>query len=82
MIRVLAWLAGSKVGRWIATVLLILTVLSVFALRIYTKGKQAERFKQTEEALKRLRERMKSDADISRVPAGDRRKRLSDDWFQ
>ncbi len=82
MIRVLAWLAGSKVGRWIATVLLILTVLSVFALRIYTKGKQAERFKQTEESLKRLRERMKSDADISRVPAGERRKRLSDDWFQ
>jgi hypothetical protein len=81
MIRLVAWLAGSKIGRWVASVFLILSALSVIALRIYSKGKQAERFKQTEEALKRVRERMKSDADIGRMPSGERRKRLSDDWF-
>ena len=80
MIQLIAWLAGSKVGRWISTALLIIASLSLFAARFYAKGKEAEKAKQTQEALNRLRRRMKSDETIARMSAAERRRRLSDDW--
>ncbi len=65
--------------RWIVTGI---ASLSVFAARFYAKGKEAEQAKRTQEALKRLRERMKSDETIARMSATERRRRLSDDWSQ
>nr|WP_319485660.1 hypothetical protein [uncultured Cohaesibacter sp.] len=82
MIRLVAWLAGSKAGRWVSIALLVIASLSVFAARFYAKGKEAEQAKRTQEALKRLRERMKSDEAIARMSATERRRRLSDDWSQ
>lgn len=80
MIKLFAWLAGSQIGRWVASGLLVTLTLSLFALRLYSKGQTAERARQTQQALKRLRERMKVDATISRLPSDERRQRLSDDW--
>ena len=80
MIKLVAWLAGSKAGRWISAALLIIASLSLLAWRIYAKGKEAEKAKHTQEALKRLRERIKSDETIARLSAAERRRRLSDDW--
>ena len=80
MIKLIAWLAGSKAGRWISVALLVIASLSIFASRFYAKGKEAEQAKRTQEALKRLRERMKSDETIARMSTAERRRRLSDDW--
>nr|WP_321464021.1 hypothetical protein [uncultured Cohaesibacter sp.] len=80
MINLIAWLAGSKARRWIAVALLTAASLSLFAARFYVRGKEAEKTKQTQEALNRLRERIKSDETIARMSASERRHRLSDDW--
>ena len=80
MIQLIAWLAGSKVGRWISIALLIIASLSLLAARFYAKGKEAEKAKQTQKALKHLRERINSDETIARMSAAERRRRLSDDW--
>ncbi|WP_090075589.1 hypothetical protein [Cohaesibacter marisflavi] len=80
MIQLISWLAGSKAGRWISTALLIIASLLLLAWRIYASGKEAQKAKHTQEALKRLRERIKSDEAIARMSAAERRRRLSDDW--
>ena len=80
MIKLVAWLAGSKAGRWISAALLIIASLSLFAGHFFIKGKEAAKARQTQEALNRLRGRMKSDETIARMSAAERRRRLSDDW--
>ncbi|MCV6546699.1 MAG: hypothetical protein OIF56_05365 [Cohaesibacter sp.] len=80
MMSILAFFTGSKAGRWLALALLIMASLSLFAVRMFSRGRQAEQAKQTQQALTRLRTRIETDEAISRLPADERRKRLSDDW--
>ena len=80
MMSVLAWLAGSRLGRWVATSLIIIVLIGSIALTFYRRGQKAEQAKRTTEALKRLKERIKVDENIRRMPAGERRRRLQDHW--
>ncbi|SNY93497.1 hypothetical protein SAMN04515647_3794 [Cohaesibacter sp. ES.047] len=78
MMNLLAWLAGSRLGRWLASSLIAL--IGYVATSFYRRGLKADQARQTTEALKRLKERIRTNEDIRRMSTDERRKRLSDDW--
>lgn len=75
--EILAWLIGSKVGRYVALGLLIAASIGVVLLRVYSAGKSAEKARQAEAALRALRERIKTDDEITKLSPTARRERLS-----
>jgi hypothetical protein len=81
MIGIATWLLGSTLGRqvllWGSAVLLVLVVIA----RIYSAGRAAEKARQSEAALKNLRERVKVDDQITKLGPDERRKRL-ERWMQ
>ena len=80
MLSVLAWLTGSKVGRYLALGLLAVSVVGVVILRVYVAGKRDEQLKQAQASLNAVRDKVKSDEAIRRLPASERRRRLLDEW--
>ena len=80
MLSVLAWLTGSKVGRYIALGLLAVSVVGVVLLRVYVTGKRDEQLKQAQSSLNAVRNKVKSDEAIRRLSASERRRKLLDEW--
>jgi hypothetical protein len=80
MLSALAWLIGSKVGRYLALGLLAAATVAVIVARVYSAGKRDEQLKQTQASLNAVRDKVKSDEAIMRLPASARRKRLLDEW--
>lgn len=74
---VVAWLVGSKLGRYVALGLLFAAALGVLVWRIYAAGAAKERARQAEAALNALRTRIKVDDDISKLSDAQRRERLN-----
>lgn len=72
----LAWMLGSKIGRWAFGVLLGVAFVGMVLLRVYSEGRTRERARQREEALRRLLERAKKDDEITRLGPDDRLRRL------
>lgn len=80
MLSALAWLVGSKVGRYLALGLLALATVAVIVARVYSAGKRDEQLKATQASLDAVRQKVKSDEAIRRLPASERRRRLLDEW--
>lgn len=80
MLSVLAWLTGSKVGRYIALGLLAVSVVGVVVLRVYAAGKRDEQLKQAQASLSAVRDKVKSDEAIRRLSASERRRKLLNEW--
>lgn len=80
MTWLLSILTGSRLGRWLAAVALILSVLAVAAWRLILIGQARERARHTQASLDNLRNRVRTDDELSRLPADERRRRLSRDW--
>lgn len=80
MIRIFAWIAGSKLGRWIATALAFLAGVGLLAARFYSKGKASVLNKQRRKVLEDIQERRESDAGIDRLDDDDIRQRMQDHW--
>ena len=73
---VIAWLLGSRLGRYAALIILAaISVASAFAM-VYKKGAEAERAKQRQATFRKIQLRVKSDAIIANLPADERRRRL------
>lgn len=71
---ILAWFLGTKVGRTLSAAALILAALSVALLKAFSAGRAKERLKQTQASLDNLRNRAKTDEDVSKMgDAGVRR---------
>ncbi|MCZ4270874.1 hypothetical protein [Maritalea porphyrae] len=79
---ILAWLAGSKIGRLIATTGIVIASVFVIALRLMAIGAAGERAKQTEQSLKNIRERIKTDEKVRDMPIDDVRDKLRSDWMR
>jgi cation transport regulator ChaC len=80
MIELIAWLIGSKVGRYIALGLLAAATVAVIIARVYSAGKNEEKMKQTQASLNAVRQRVKSDEAVSRLSRDERTRRLRDEW--
>lgn len=80
MIELVAWLIGSKVGRYIALGLLAAATVAVIIARVYSAGKNEEKMKQTQASLNAVRQKVKSDEVISRLSPDARRERLLNEW--
>jgi hypothetical protein len=80
MIELVAWLIGSKVGRYIALGLLAAATVAVIIARVYSAGKNEEKMKQTQASLNAVRQRVKSDEAVSRLSRDERTRRLRDEW--
>lgn len=80
MIGLVATLLGSKTGRTAAVVLLALASAGLLLWRVFAAGQRDEQLKQTQASLDAVREKVKSDESIRRMPAAARRKRLLDEW--
>lgn len=82
MTAVLAWLVGSKIGRYAALAALGAGLIAVLAWMLMAKGAAAEKAKsQAATAAKTitiLMEKVKIDADIRALPPAARRQRLRD----
>lgn len=76
MIPFLATFLTTKIGRYVALGVLSVLIISVFIARIYNKGKEAERLRQSEASLKNLRTRIAVDEEIRNLSLADRRNRL------
>lgn len=80
MLSVLGWLIGSKVGRYVALGFLAAATIAATIARVYSAGKRDEQLKQTQASLNAVRDKVKSDEAIMRLPTDVRRKRLLDEW--
>jgi hypothetical protein len=80
MLSALAWLVGSKVGRYLALGLLAAATVAVIVARVYSAGKRDEQLKQTQASLDAVRQKVQSDEAIRRLPASERRRKLLDEW--
>jgi len=81
MTAIIAWLMGSKIGRYVASGLLVAGIVGLALWRVFSAGKNAEAAKQLQQSLSNLRTRVKTDDDVSRMSADDRRRELSG-WMQ
>ncbi len=82
IVSIISGLMGSRAGRLIASVGLALAGVGIFALRIFMAGQANVRAKQTEQSLKNLRNRVKSDETIRKMPSSDVRDKLASDWMR
>lgn len=80
MTWLLSLITGSRLGRWAAAGLLIAATIAVVAFRLIAIGAQRERARQTQASLDNLRNRVRTDDDLARLPADERRRRLARDW--
>lgn len=80
MTWLLSLITGSRFGRWCASLALVIGILAVVALRLIAFGQARERARHTQASLDNLRTRIRTDDDLSRVSADERRRRLARDW--
>lgn len=72
-----SWLMGSKIGQYLAGAFVIGLLVVTVLFRVYSAGKARERARQTEAALKALRERMKVDDEVEKLAPDKRLERLN-----
>lgn len=77
MTAIVAWLLGSKLGRYAALALLVVSVIGIAMWRARMSGVEAERMKQLQRALEQLRLRVKVDDEIAKLAPDERLVRLS-----
>ncbi|MBL4645266.1 MAG: hypothetical protein JKY99_02275 [Rhizobiales bacterium] len=73
MIRVLAWLIGSKIGRWGAVALLAVTIIGLFLMRARKAGETAYRAKQQAAQLQSLIKALRANNEITQMDTDQRR---------
>lgn len=74
---VLVWLAGSRTGRWFASVALAFGAITFMLLKAFLAGEARIKAQQTQASLENTRTRIKKDDEISKLSADERRKRLA-----
>ncbi len=82
MWTVLAWLTGSKIGRFFAGSFLFVASIGIALLKAFSAGQEKERAKQDRQSLKNIRERIKTDEEIRKMPSSDVRDNLRSDWLR
>jgi hypothetical protein len=80
MTWLISLITGSRLGRWAAAGLLVAAALAVAVFRLIAIGAQRERARQTQASLDNLRNRVRTDDDLARLSADERRRRLARDW--
>lgn len=76
MIGLLSWMLGSKLGRYVLIGGLAAAGVGILLLRVYSAGRQREKARQAEASLLALRERVKVNDEIAKLPADERRRRI------
>jgi hypothetical protein len=76
MTAVLAWLLGSRIGRYLAIGGLAAVLVLIVIARIRAGGRNAELLRATQEATRRVLDRIKVDEEIRAMPRARRRERL------
>lgn len=79
IITFVTWLIGSELGRKVALTVLAMLALGAVVWRIYSAGQAAEKAKQARQQLDAMRDRLKVDEEISKMPSAERRKKL-EEW--
>lgn len=80
MTWLLSFITGSRVGRWLTSAALVISIVAVAAWRLVLIGQARERARNTQASLDNLRTRVRTDEDLSRLSADERRRRLARDW--
>ena len=76
----IAWLIGSKLGRYLAMGFTALAAISIILLKVFTAGRNKEKLKQVQGQLKNLQEGVKNNEDIIRMSPSDRADELRKHW--
>ncbi len=74
---VIAWLLGSRVGRYIAIAGITLSAIAAMLATASRKGANSERAKQTAKSLADALQRIKTDDQIDKMSRSERRIALS-----
>jgi hypothetical protein len=82
MWTILAALTRSTIGRWFAVMLATIAMIAIIVWRIFVAGGASERAKRTEQNLKNLKTRIKTDEKVRDLPVDDVRDRLRADWLR
>lgn len=82
MWTIVATLARSRLGRWVASLLATIAVITLIAFRIFAAGAANERAKRTEQNLKNLNTRIKTDETVRDLPVDAVRDQLRADWVR
>lgn len=77
MLTVLAWLTGSKIGRYVAGAGIVAVIVSVVLWRTFAAGKKSAELDQKIGQLDALREKVKTDEEIRDMSAAERREQLA-----
>lgn len=80
MTSFLSLIIGSRLGRWIAIALAAVSAAALAVLWLISVGAARERARAAALSLDTLRKRIQTDDDLARLPADERRRRLSRDW--
>jgi hypothetical protein len=73
VIRVIAMLTGSRIGRWVALAVLACLLAWTGAASLRRAGKRAEQAKQAASRIKSLQTALRANNEITNMSAGERR---------
>ena len=76
----IAWLIGSKLGRYLAMGLTALAAISIILLKVFMAGRNKEKLDQVQGQLKNLQEGIKVNEEINAMPHDARVNELRDFW--
>lgn len=77
MTAALAWLAGTRAGRWIATAMTGALITIGILARVYGAGQRAEESRQARDSIDDFRSRNKTDAEVAKMGAARQRGELA-----
>jgi hypothetical protein len=81
MIKIIAWLVGSKIGRYVAIFLTAIASIGLIIAYAVSNDRAKQSLKQSNARLDSIKKRVKSDDDIAKMPYIDRRREL-DKWVR
>jgi hypothetical protein len=76
MTWLVSWLVGSKLGRALAVGAVVAGVVVLALAKAFTAGQARERARQARANLDALKTRIRTDDDLARLSAAERRNRL------
>ena len=76
LISFLTYMLGSRVGRYLSIIFMVVTLLAIMYWRIYNKGKISVETAQTERAINNVLDKLQADEEVFKLDPPSRRIRL------
>ena len=72
LIKILAWLTGSSIGRYVAIAGIVALAVAYVVVRSYFAGRNSVKVKQQKQLIEKMKKGLEIDAEVNRMSRADR----------